>query len=94
MVKLSFETLPQAVADLTEQVSELKRLIIEKETSIAEPQKGLLSDYVSKTEVRGKLASSSTLWHWEKAGKLQSYGIGGKRYYKRADIENLFTPIK
>jgi hypothetical protein len=91
MSNLSFEMLPQAVADLMEQVSELKILLTEKQT---EPQKGLLSEFIPKSDVRGKLASSSTLWHWEKAGKLQSYGIGGKRYYKREDVENLFQPIK
>ncbi|WP_124641622.1 MerR family transcriptional regulator [Amniculibacterium aquaticum] len=91
MSNFSFEMLPQAVADLTEKVNELTRLLIEKQE---EPQKGLLSEFIPKSEVRGKLASSSTLWHWEKAGKLQLHGIGGKRYYKREDIENLFQPIK
>ncbi|MGB3454604.1 MAG: hypothetical protein WBA59_12350 [Moheibacter sp.] len=53
-----------------------------------------LSDYIPKTEIRGKLASSSTLWKYEKQGKLKLYGIGGKRYYKRSDIANLFTEVK
>ncbi len=54
----------------------------------------VLDDYVPKTEVRGKLASNSTLWQWEKSGKLKLYAIGGKRFYKRADIEALFTEVK
>lgn len=53
-----------------------------------------LSEYIPKTEVRGKLASNSTLWKYEKQGKLKLYGIGGKRYYKRSDIANLFTEVK
>lgn len=52
-----------------------------------------LDDFIPKTEIRGKLASSSTLWKYEKEGKLKLYGIGGKRYYKRADIEALFVEI-
>ena len=29
---------------------------------------------------------SSTLWHWTKKGKLPSYGIGNRVYYKRSEI--------
>ena len=54
----------------------------------------LFHEYIPKTEVRGVLASSSTLWKWENEGKLKLYAIGGKRFYKRADIENLFTEVK
>lgn len=53
-----------------------------------------LSEYVAKSEVRGKLASASTLWKYEKEGKLQSYGVGGKRFYKKEDVENLFIKLK
>ena len=65
-----------------------------KQAGIDTITRGKKAEVIGKGEVRGKLASPSTLWHWEKAGKLQSYGIGGKRYYKREDIENLFQPIK
>ena len=54
----------------------------------------LFNEYIPKTEVRGILASNSTLWKWENEGKLKLYAIGGKRFYKRADIENLFTEVK
>ena len=54
----------------------------------------LFSEFVPKGEVRGKFASSSTLWQWEKKGKLRSYGIGGKRFYKRSELEDLIQPIK
>ena len=30
--------------------------------------------------------SSSTLWLYEKEGKIQGYGVKGKRYYKRSEI--------
>ncbi len=50
--------------------------------------------YIPRTEVVGKLATATTLWRWEKQGKLKSYGIGGKRFYKCSDIEQLFTEIK
>ena len=54
----------------------------------------LFSEFIPKTEVRGILASNSTLWKWENEGKIKLYAIGGKRFYKRTDIENLFTEVK
>lgn len=35
----------------------------------------------------------STLWSWTKKGKLKSYGIGHRIYYKRSEIEQNLTPI-
>lgn len=57
------------------------------------PEVSVFDKYIPKTEVRGVLASNSTLWQWEKAGKLKLYAIGGKRFYKRSDIENLFQEV-
>ena len=59
----------------------------------ADVQPDIFDKYIPKTEVRGKLASSSTLWSWENKGKLKLYAIGGKRFYKRTDIEALFTEV-
>lgn len=53
-----------------------------------------LDDFIPKHEVRGKLASSATLWKWEKAGKIKSYGIGGKRFYKRSELAEAITEMK
>lgn len=52
-----------------------------------------LNDFIEKKEVAGKIASASTLWKWEKAGKIQSYGIGGKRFYKRSELMESFTKM-
>ena len=35
-----------------------------------------------------------TLWRWQKQGKIETYGIGKNRYYKKADILNLLTLLK
>ncbi|WP_417861483.1 helix-turn-helix domain-containing protein [Winogradskyella sediminis] len=32
--------------------------------------------------------SKVTLWNWQKSGKIKSYGIGAKRFYKKAEILN------
>ncbi|WP_300441347.1 helix-turn-helix domain-containing protein [Christiangramia sp.] len=29
---------------------------------------------------------STTLWKWTEKGRLTSYGIAGKRYYKRSEL--------
>lgn len=55
---------------------------------------GPLEEYIPKSEVRGKILSASTLWKHEKRGKLKTYAIGGKRYYKRSEIENLIQEVK
>ena len=56
-------------------------------------RENFLDEYVPKTEVRGVLASNSTLWKWENEGKLKAYALGGRRYYKRDDINNLFEEV-
>ncbi len=37
---------------------------------------------------------SSTLWHWTNKGKVQAYGIGNRRYYKRSEILDSLTELK
>lgn len=38
--------------------------------------------------------TSATLWRWEKQNKIQSYGHGGKRYYKRSELMKNLTSKK
>ena len=68
-------------------------LIIKKDSEPQPEEKEFLDEYIAKNEVRGKLASSSTLWKYEKQGKLEVYGVGGKRFYKKADIEKAFIKL-
>lgn len=37
---------------------------------------------------------SSTLWHWTNKGKVTAYGIGNRRYYKRAELLESIKPVK
>lgn len=55
---------------------------------------GPLDEYIPKSAVRGKLLASSTLWKHERKGNLKTYAIGGKRYYKRIEIQNLIQEVK
>jgi regulator of protease activity HflC (stomatin/prohibitin superfamily) len=37
---------------------------------------------------------SSTLWHWTNKGKVLAYGIGNRRYYKKAELLESLQPLK
>jgi hypothetical protein len=37
---------------------------------------------------------SSTLWHWTNKGKVLAYGIGNRRYYKKAELLNSLILLK
>ena len=37
---------------------------------------------------------SSTLYHWTNKGKVTAYGIGGRRYFKKAEILENLKPLK
>lgn len=61
---------------------------------VSDKDTDLLDEYIPKSAVRGKILSSSTLWKHEKKGNLKTYAIGGKRFYKRSEIENLIQEVK
>lgn len=45
-------------------------------------------DLKTRLEALGYLrVTSATLWRWEKQGKIQSIGIGGKRYFRKSDLD-------
>ena len=37
---------------------------------------------------------SSTLWHWTNKGKVIAYGIGNRRYYKKAELLESLQQLK
>lgn len=80
------------IEQIVEQVTANVLEVIQSKEENVQPD--IFDEYIPKTEVRGKLASNSTLWQWENKGKLKLYAIGGKRFYKRTDIEALFTEVK
>ncbi len=36
----------------------------------------------------------TTLWHWTNKGRLVSYGIGSRRYYKKHEILDHLVKLK
>ncbi|MFV0539218.1 MAG: helix-turn-helix transcriptional regulator [Dysgonomonas sp.] len=52
-------------------------------------------EYLSRKEVLNILKiDSSTLWNWEKTGYIKSFPFGGRKRYKRADVEAIRTGRK
>lgn len=53
-----------------------------------------LKEILSVKEVCELLCiNRTTLWNWEKKGSVKSYGIEGRKYFKRSDILELLIPL-
>lgn len=51
--------------------------------------------YMTRYEVRDLLqVDISTVHNWTKRGKLLSYGIGNRIYFKRLEVEKAIKPIQ
>jgi len=53
------------------------------------------NEYMSRKEVCKMLGINlSTLWVWTNKGKLKSYGIGNRVYFKRTEVEAAVIELK
>jgi excisionase family DNA binding protein len=53
------------------------------------------NEYLTRQEVADWLkVDLSTLWLWVKKGKLISYGIGNRVYFKREEVESAIIALK
>lgn len=84
-IQTSPEQLQQSFADLLR--GEIEAL--KKEFQPKEP-----TQYLTRTEVAEMLQIDlSTLHSWVKKGKLKSYGIGHRVYFKRSEVETALQPL-
>lgn len=86
MKSLKFEDLPNATKQILE-----KLCLLEKE--LASLKENFQPNEPEELMTREETAdyfkvNMSTLWNWTKKGKLIAYGIGGRVYYKRSEIDN------
>ena len=52
------------------------------------------TEYLTRNEVKDLLkVDLSTIHNWTKKGKLKSYGIGHRVYYKRDEVEKALIPL-
>ena len=53
------------------------------------------SEYLTRNEVSKMLKIDlSTLWSHTRKGRLKSYGLGSRVYYKREEVENAIIELK
>jgi len=53
------------------------------------------TEFMTRNEVRDLLnVDLSTVHNWTKRGKLKAYGLGGRLYYKRAEVEAAIKPLE
>ncbi len=85
MKKLNFEDLPKATEEILEKLKHLEKELISIKENFQpkEPE-----ELMTRKETANYLkVDISTLHNWTKKGKLIAYGIGGRVYYKRGEIE-------
>lgn len=52
------------------------------------------TEYLTRNEVRDLLkVDLSTIWNWQRKGKLKAYGIGNRVYYRRDEVEAAMKPL-
>ena len=86
-VVLSTRNVDDLISDIANEV--LSRIVNCDISNSQQKSKSEKNDLIVRKEALELLnISSSTLWLYEKEGKIQGYGVKGKRYYKRSEILN------
>ncbi len=85
LVGISPEQLQTAISDdVREQLAELKKSFEPKTPE----------EYLGRKETADLLKINlSSLYNWTKKGRLKSYGISGKVYYRRSEVESTLIEL-
>ena len=68
--------------------------IVSEAISQSKKEQPQLEENLTTKEAMGLLGCSKTsLWKWEKQGKIQKYGLGRKTYFKRSELLAAIQPI-
>lgn len=85
-------TTPQQLADLIKEGVRSELNILKKELLHENANDELLTREQAAELLHINL---STLWHWQRKGKIKCYGISGsRRYYKRSEILSALKVLK
>lgn len=88
---VSFDNMPKAVAKVYQEVSIIRKELIELKNSFAPKEP---TEYLTRKEVSTMLkCDPSTVHNWTKKGKLFKYCIGDRTYYKRKEVEAALKAI-
>lgn len=81
---------PEELKQIIKEV--IKEELLEVRKQLAEKDSDIL---MSRQETIDFLKiDSSTLWSWTNKGKINCYGIGNRRYYKKVDVLNSLVLLK
>lgn len=84
------QTTPEALADLIKEGVKSQLEDFKKNLQIQNPDELMTREETCKF----LQIDSSTLWHWTNKGKVTAYGIGNRRYYKKAELLDCLKPLK
>ena len=83
------ETTPEQIQDAIIAGVRAELESLKKEFQPKEP-----TEYLTRTEVKDLLKIDlSTVHNWTKRGKLKAYGIEGRVFYKRSEVEAAIQPL-
>lgn len=92
MKNIKFEDLPKATEITLEKLSQIERELAELKQYF-QPKEPC--DLMTRQDTAAFLKINiTTLHNWTRNGKLNAYGIGGRVYYKRKEIETSLIKIK
>ena len=86
LIEISVEELKELINDAVKrEIDDLKKNF--------QPKKP--NEYLTRSEIAKLLRINlSTVHNWTKRDKLISYGIGGRVYYKRSEVEKAIIRLK
>ena len=86
LIQISPEQLQDAiVAGIKVEIDKLK----------ADFQPKIPTEYMTRNEVKELLKIDlSTIYNWQKRGKLKPHGISGRVYFKRSEVEAAIKPLQ
>ena len=89
--EITFDNMPQAVAKVCDEVSLIRKQITELKEKF-EPKAPI--EYLSRAQVAKMLSCDlSTIHNYCKKHKLIPYGIAGRVYFKRSEVEAALIPL-
>lgn len=90
--KISFNEMPEALETLMAMSAQI--LDAAKTPKTAEFSHKNVKEILSVKEVCELLGiNRTTLWMWEKKKVVQSYGLEGRKFFKRSEILELLIPL-
>ena len=85
---ISFNDIPAALESIMDKQNEILKALEKK------PEESQVKEVLTYNEACEFLGvTRPTLWRWEKTGKVKSYGIEGKRFYKRTELIEALVPL-